>query len=89
VELRSEGWLISKNKEGKRGNIWKPDVRSHMTARDHRGEIPTTLVVVIVIGTTRKSNIKTKSFEFIYYNYKKDKGKVNFIVYYYKDNILK
>ena len=33
MELRSEGWLISKNKEGKRGNIWKLDVRSHMTAR--------------------------------------------------------
>ena len=33
MELRSEGWLICKNKEGKRGNIWKLDVRSHMTAR--------------------------------------------------------
>ena len=39
--------MISKNKEEKRGNIWKPSVRSHMTARDHRGEIPTTLEVLL------------------------------------------
>jgi hypothetical protein len=50
MELRSKGWLISKNKEGKRSNIWKLIVHSHMTARDHRGEIPTTLVVNLSIS---------------------------------------
>lgn len=50
---------------------------------------PFLLALVTVIGTTRKSNIKTESFELVCRGYEKEEGKVDFIVYYYKDNTLK
>jgi hypothetical protein len=45
IENKKLKRLISKNKEGKRGNIWKLIVYSHMTIRHviTRGEIPTTV----------------------------------------------
>lgn len=42
-----------------------------------------------VVGTTGKSNIDTESFELVCRGYEKDEGKVDFVVYCYKDDTPK